>query len=738
MPPVSTTATQNQTVNFSPFSNLKDDIPAGIAVFIVTVPLSLGIALASGAPLFSGLITGIVGGLVVAPLSGSALGISGTAAGLSLIILPAIQSLGFDAFLLAVLFAGVLQIVLGLIKAGVIAYYFPSSVINGMLCGIGTVIFLKQIPHAVGYDMDFEGDFSFSQLNETSSFSELAHMFSAIQPTAAVIALISLALILLWESEFFRRYRFFRTIPAPLAAAVVSVMINECLHRFYPGFALGESHLVNIPEFENFSSLIQQLRFPDFSQRANPQVYSVGFTLAIVASLETMLAVEAVDKLDPYKRITPSDRELIAQGVGNIFSAMLGGLPMTQVIVRSSINIQSNAKTKTAGIVNGVLLLVAVLIMSGMLNKIPLASLAAILLVVGYKLAAQTAVTSMYRSGWYQFVPFCATVVGLVFTNILTGILIGLTAALFSILMENFKSASYFKDMQIGNKTIIRLSEHVSFLNRANIQQTLESLAPYTEVVIDATRSKYIDYDVYEIIQNFKSEAHHKHIKLTLENMRGFGSLPPLENIRSHTYDSQRSLTPSGVLELLKEGNERFVNNLKSNRNLLEQVNDTSDGQFPIAIILSCMDSRTSVELIFDLGLGDVFSARIAGNIINDDILGSMEFACKLAGSKLIVVLGHTHCGAIKGAVSHARLDHLTGLLEKIQPAIDSVKQDMPPDNFVDKDTFVQKVADKNVQLIVKRIREQSKILADLEKNGEIAVVGGMYDIESGKVSFYS
>lgn len=737
MPPVSTPVTPDQSVNFSLLTNLKDDIPAGIAVFIVTVPLSLGIALASGAPLFAGLITGIVGGLIVAPLSGSALGISGTAAGLSLIVLPAIQQMGFDAFLLAVLFAGLLQVVLGLLKAGVIAYYFPSSVVNGMLCGIGTVIFLKQIPHAVGYDKDFEGDFSFSQLDEASSFSELVQMFGAIQPAAALITLASLAVILLWESGMLLRYRFCRTIPGPLAAVVIGVMLNECLRSFYPAIALGETHLVTIPVFENFSSMMRQLHFPDFSQRSNPQIYSVGLTLAIVASLETLLSVEAVDKLDPYKRITPSDRELIAQGVGNIFSAMLGGLPMTQVIVRSSINIQSSAKTKMAGIVNGVLLLLAVLVMSGMLNKIPLASLAAILLVVGYKLAAQTALTSMYRSGWYQFVPFCATVAGLVFTNILAGILIGLTAALFSILMENFKSASYFKDMQIGNKTIIRLTEHVSFLNRANIQQTLEALPPHSEVVIDATRSKFIDFDVYEIIQNFKSEAHHKHIKMTLENMRGFGSLPPLENVRSHTYDSQRSMTPEGVLELLKEGNERFVNNLKSNRNLLEQVNDTSDGQFPIAIILSCMDSRTSVELIFDLGLGDVFSARIAGNIINDDILGSMEFACKLAGSKLIVVLGHTHCGAIKGAVSHAQLDHLTGLLEKIQPAIDSVKLDMPPDNFVDKETFVQKVADKNVQLIVSRIREQSRILADMEKSGEIAIVGGMYDIESGKVFFY-
>ena len=730
--------TQKQQDNeFSLLAHLKDDFPAGIAVFLVSVPLSLGIALASGAPLFSGLITGIVGGLVVAPLSGSALGISGTAAGLSLIVLPAIQSLGFSGFLLAALFAGVLQVVLGLLRSGVVAYYFPSAVTSGMLSGIGIVILLKQIPHAIGYDQDYEGDFSFFQADDYSSFTELFHMLNGFQPGAVLIAVVSLAILLTWELPFMQKQRICHLVPAPLVAVFSSIVLNELLRSLFPMLALGGASLVSIPVVDDIPALLQQLNFPDFNQRANPQIYLVGLTLAIVASLETLLSVEAIDKLDPYKRITPSDKELIAQGVGNICSALLGGLPMTQVIVRSSINIQSSAKTKMAGIINGALLLLAILLIPTLLNKIPLASLAAILLVVGYKLASQVAFKALYQTGWYQFFPFCATVLGLVFTDILFGILIGLTAALFSILMENFKSTTYFKEALIGGKTFIRLSEHVSFLNRANIQQTLEALPPHSEVIIDATRSKFIDYDVYEIIQNFKNEAHHKHIKIILENMRGFGSLPPVENVRVHDYESQRALTPAQVLDLLKEGNERFVYNLKSSRNLLEQVNDTSDGQFPIAIILSCMDSRTSVELIFDLGLGDVFSARIAGNIINDDFLGSMEFACKLAGSKLIVVLGHTHCGAIKGAVANAELDHLTGLLAKIKPALDCVKQEFPPESYIDKDTLVQKVADKNVQFIVKHIREQSSLLAAMEKAGEIGIVGGMYDIETGKVDFF-
>ena len=719
------------------FSNLKCDIPAGIAVFLVSIPLSLGIALASGAPLFSGLITGIVGGIIVAPLSGSSLGISGAAAGLTVIMLTTISELGFNAFLLVVVLAGIMQIIMGLVKAGVIAYYFPSSVINGMLSGIGIIIFLKQIPHAIGYDRDYEGDLSFFQTDSYSSFSELSHMLAFISPTAILIAIISLIVLVLWEQPFMKKQRFFQLFQGVLVAIIAGVLTNQALQYFYPGIHLSGNHLVMIPVFQRPDDLLSQLYFPDFSQLTNPKIYLTALTLALVASLETLLSVEAINKLDTYKRVTPTNRELIAQGIGNISSGLLGGLPLTQVIVRSSINIQSGAKTKASGFIQGLLMLLTVIFIPTVLNKIPLASLAAILLVVGYKLARPEVFKTMYKAGMYHFVPFCATILGLVFTDMLIGIGIGLTAALFSILLENYKSAFYFHEAQFGNKTILRLSEHVSFLNKANIQQTLERLPDDAEVIIDATRSKYIDYDVFEIIQNFRREAELKNIKLTIENLRGYGVLKPVENARAQTYDTQKSLTPATVLMLLKEGNERFVNNLKSNRNLLEQVNDTRQEQFPIAIILSCMDSRTSVELIFDQGLGDVFSARVAGNVINDDILGSMEYACKLAGSKLIVVLGHSHCGAIKGACANVQLDHLTGLIQKIKPAVDAVHAEESVEITADNDVLVQKVADRNVQLTVEQIRNKSPLLDAMVKNGEIGIVGGMYDIETGKVQFY-
>jgi carbonic anhydrase/uncharacterized membrane protein len=493
-----------------------------------------------------------------------------------------------------------------------------------------------------------------------------------------------------------------------------------------------------IPVLKNTGDLLGQLHYPDFSQLNNPAVYLTALTLAVVASLKTLLSVEAVDKMDPYKRVTSTNRELIAQGVGNACSGLIGGLPLAQVIVRSSINIQSGAKTKTSGIIYGLLLLFAVILIPVLINKIPLASLASVLLVVGYKLIRPKAFKIMYKAGMYHFIPFCVTILGMIFTDLLIGLGIGLVTALFSILLENYKSAFYLNESHIGNKTILRLSEHISFLNKANIQQTFEQLPDYSEVVIDATRSKYIDYDVFEIIENFKIEAQRKHIKLTIENLRGFGVLKPVENARAPTYDTQQALTPAKVLALLKEGNERFVNNLKSNRNLLEQINDTRQGQFPIAIILSCMDSRTSVELIFDQGLGDVFSARVAGNVINDDILGSMEYACKLAGSKLIVVLGHSHCGAIKGACANVELDHLSGLLHKIKPAVDAVRAEGSVEISASNDELVQKVADKNVQLTVGQIKSKSPLLNAMLKNGEIDIVGGMYGIETGKVKFYT
>ncbi|MDD5229533.1 MAG: carbonic anhydrase family protein [Methylococcales bacterium] len=720
------------------FKNLKCDIPAGIAIFFIAIPLSLGIALASGAPLFSGVIASIIGGLIVAPLSGSTLGVSGAAAGLVILMLNAIETLGFSAFLVTVVLAGLLQVFMGLAKMGSIAHYFPSSVIKGMLSGIGVIIFLKQIPHAMGHDDDYEGDLSFIQSDSYSTFTELAHILEFSSPTAILISIVSLIILIFWERPKIKKSNFFQVLHGTLITIIAGVLINQFLQTFYPDVALKETHLVNLPIAANIDELLGQMHSPDFSQLRNPAVYASAMMLAFIASLETLLSVEAVDRLDPYRRVTAPNRELIAQGIGNITSGLLGGLPITQVIIRSSINIQSGAKTQASGFVSGSLLFITVFLMPEWLNKIPLASLASILLVVGYKLARPRVFKKMYRAGRYHFIPFCATILGLIFTNLLIGIIIGLAAALLSIVLENYKAALYFRETRIGNKIIFRLSEHVSFLNKATMKQTFDQLPTHSEIVIDATRSKYLDYDVFEVIRDFQKEAPLKQIQLTLQNVRGFGILKPVEKVQAHTYESQQALTPAEVLQALKEGNANFVNNLETNRNFLEQVNDTSEGQFPIAIILSCMDSRTSTELIFDQGLGDVFSTRVAGNIVNDDILGSMEYACKVAGSKLIVVLGHTHCGAIKGACAQVELDHLTGLLDKIKPSVQLVCTENHVHEIGHNDTLIQQVADKNVRFMVEQIKQRSRLLNDLLQNGSIDIVGGMYDVETGKVQFYS
>jgi carbonic anhydrase len=718
-------------------ATLRYDFPAGVAVFLVSLPLCLGIALASGAPLFSGVIAGIVGGIVVGLLSGSALGVSGPAAGLTVLVLAAIQELGFEGFLLAAVVAGIFQVVMGIARAGIVGYYFPTAVISGMLSGIGIILFLKQIPHAVGYDRDYEGDIAFHQADAYTTFSELSHMVDFVAPGAILITGVSLVILILWERPFMRSRRWVRLIPRSLVAVVVGILIDMLLQRLHPEYALAGNHLVNLPVIDGIPDLMTHFTIPDFSQITNGRVYVTALTLAVIASLETLLSVEAIDKLDPEKRVTPTNRELIAQGIGNIGSGLIGGLPVTQVVVRSSANQQAGAKSKAATVIHGILLLITVLLIPQLLNKMPLASLAAILLVVGYKLAQPELVRRMYKAGPYHFIPYVATILGLLLTDLLTGVGIGMAIALFCILLENYKTALYFHEEHKGNKIFIRLSENVSFLNKANILRILDRLPDHSEVVIDATDSRYIDYDVFEIIQNFKAEARRKGITLVIENLRGYGSFEPVSNALPQTQETQKSLTPAKVLELLKEGNKRFVYNLKANRNTLEQVNVTQEGQFPMAIILSCIDSRTSVELIFDQGLGDVFSTRIAGNIVNDDILGCMEFACKLAGSKLIVVLGHSHCGAIKGACDDVRLDHLTGLLAKIKPAVDSVRAQELVEISKDANVFVQKVAERNVQLVAQRIREESPVLEAMAEKGEVGIVGAMYDIETGKVEFY-
>lgn len=501
------------------FDNLKADLPASVVVFLVATPLCLGIALASGAPLFSGIIAGIVGGILVGATSASALGVSGPAAGLAVMVLSAITTLGsFETFLLAVVLAGLIQIALGYARAGVIGYYFPSSVIKGMLTGIGLTIILKQLPHAVGYDADPEGSLAFAEAAGENTASAIVQMFSFVQPGALLVALVSLVVLVLWEQPAIKRFKASVWVQGPLVAVVLGIVLNEAFKSLAPSLAIAASHLVQIPTANGFSGILSLFTLPDFSQITNVAVLTTALTLAVVASLETLLCVEATDKLDPQKRVTPTDRELKAQGLGNVVSGLLGGLPLTQVIVRSSANIQSGAKTKLSAILHGVLLLVAVVTVPALLNRIPLSVLAAILLTVGYKLAKPALFLSMYRQGPYQFVPFMVTIVGILTTDLLVGIGLGMAAAVFAILLTNYNNP-FFLDHDEGEGVRITLSEDVSFLNRAAILRAFAAIPPGAKVVIDASRSMNIDLDVYEIIKDFEQHAAATGIDLTIEGL---------------------------------------------------------------------------------------------------------------------------------------------------------------------------------------------------------------------------
>jgi MFS superfamily sulfate permease-like transporter len=511
------------------FSNLKSDFASGLVVFLVALPLCLGIALASGAPLFSGIISGIVGGIIVGYLSQSHLSVSGPAAGLTAIVLTAITDLGsFNAFLLAVLLAGLIQLILGFIKAGSISNYFPNNVIEGMLAGIGVIIILKQIPHAFGYDPDFEGDESFFQPDGQNTFSEIFNIFNHIQLGSIIIALISLAILILWNKvDVLKKIKL---IPPALVAVIVSILLNEFFIQSGSNLAIVKEHLVSLPvptTLEEFKNIIVT---PDFTAISNSKVWIVAITIAVVASIETLLCIEASDRMDALKRYTNTNVELKAQGIGNILSALLGGLPMTSVVVRTTANNTAGAKSKMSAIIHGVLLLVSVLAIPTVLNKIPLATLAAVLLLVGYKLANPKTVKHFWEKGKYQFIPFIATFGAVVFTDLLKGVALGMIISIIFVLKGNMKRAYHFRKEEYHDGDIIHidLAQEVSFLNKAAIKTTLSEIPENAFVTINASNTVYIAHDVLTLITEF-AEVNAKELNIDVK-LEGFKKAYNLEN----------------------------------------------------------------------------------------------------------------------------------------------------------------------------------------------------------------
>ena len=503
---------------------LKNDIPASIVVFFVALPLCLGIALASGAPLFSGLIAGIVGGIIVGALSGSQIGVSGPAAGLAAIVLTAIGALGgYENFLVAVVLGGAIQIIFGVLKAGIIGYYFPSSVIKGMLTGIGIIIILKQIPHFFGYDADPEGDFAFFQVDGENTISEIFNTMNFISPGATLVAFLALGILVLWDNFLTKKAKIFQLIQGPLVAVSVGILFYY-LSKDNAIWAISSDHLVSVPIPDTVESFLGQFSFPNFKVIARPEIWITAFTIALVASLETLLCVEATDKLDPRKRVTPTNKELLAQGTGNIISGLIGGLPITQVIVRSSANIQSGGRSKMSAIIHGFLLLISVILIPRLLNMVPLSVLSAILLIVGYKLAKPALFKKMYKLGWKQFIPFTVTVLGIIFTDLLIGISLGLGVGIAVILIKSYQNSHFLhiEDKSNGKHKIkMTLAEEVTFFNKGAILKELDALPKDSYLELDVRKTRYLDNDIIEILEEFTEKAFVRNIDIKLISERG-------------------------------------------------------------------------------------------------------------------------------------------------------------------------------------------------------------------------
>jgi MFS superfamily sulfate permease-like transporter len=503
------------------FKTLKNDFPASIVVFFVALPLCLGIALASGAPLFSGLIAGIVGGIVVGALSGSKIGVSGPAAGLAAIVATAIITLGsYQDFLVAVVLGGVIQLIFGIVRLGIIGYFFPSSVIKGMLTGIGIFIVLKEIPYFFGYEVP---------LNGGTTWKNISNAVQNISLGPTVIGIVGLAILILWDRVLTKKGKFFQLVQGPLVAVVVGILYYV-FTKSNAELALTQNQLVNVPVPDDLNSFFGQFTFPNFDVITNPGVWVVAFTIALVASLETLLCVEATDKLDPNKNVTPTNRELLAQGAGNIVSGMIGGLPITQVIVRSSANIQSGGRTKASAIIHGFFLLFAVMLIPTLLNKIPLSVLAAVLFLVGYKLAKPSLFKKMFQLGWKQWLPFLTTIVGIIAIDLLKGLALGLAVGIVVTLIKSYQNSHFLhkenEDPTDGNIKMT-LAEEVTFFNKGAILKELDSLPNNTYLELDIRKTTYLDNDIIEILDDFSHKAKERNITIKLVSERGVVENPP-------------------------------------------------------------------------------------------------------------------------------------------------------------------------------------------------------------------
>lgn len=719
---------------------LKFDIVAAIVGFLVAIPVCLGISLASGVPLFSGLLSGIIGGLLVGGISGSQVSVSGPAAGMAGVVLAAIAQLGdFNGFLLALALAGFLQILMGSFKAGFIADYVPNNVVQGLLCALGLLLIIKQVPLAFTHSVDFnELKTHLLETTEGLSLSPLLALKNHINSGAAFISLVSLAILIYFDNT---KHRLLKEIPAPILVVIAGVLLNEFFMWADSALIQDSPQLVSIPNTTNLGGFFSQLQFPNWNAWTNPQVYLFALLLSVAASLEALLNFKGGEKLDKKKRHSSSNQELIAQGVGNLAAGLIGGIPITAVVVRTSINIESGAKTKMAAILQGLFILLAITVLPNALNKIPLSSLAAILIYTGYKLNKPSIYAKIYSQGLDRFIPFLVTLVSIIAFNLLFGIIIGLTCSLFYILKtSSLARIDIIKEIYPkGQTNRLILPQTVTFLNKASLVAELDSIPKYARLIIDARHTQFIDKEILELLKDFRDEqAPSKQIALNLTGFRDHYDIHDyIDFINVTTYDVQSNLTPAQVLNILHEGNQRFLLDTRIHRSNQIDVKLTAKTQHPIAVVLGCIDSRVPIETIFDMSLGDMFCIRIAGNVVNNDILASIEYACKVVGAKLILVLGHTRCGAIQSACNGIEQGHITELLSKIKPAI-AAETSTLSNRHGDNTPFVNQVTKLNVANTLSQIYLKSPILREMIDDYQIGMTGAVYDVQSGMVQCHN
>lgn len=722
-----------QTRRSSLFSHPEKDIPAGIVVFLVALPLCLGIALASGAPLIAGLISGIIGGIVIGAISQSDVSVSGPAASLTAVVLVAIDKLeSFEIFLLALVIGGLIQLLIGLLKAGIIADYMPTSVIKGLLAAIGLILIFTQLPYAFGIKQDSRLlDYSRNFILNPPEFVLISQ---SVTPGALVLTVISLSILIFWEKTFLRRIK---KLPPFLVVVVLGVVINILFKFFIPSLHLQGPQLVRIPNIVGLDSF---LTFPDFSAISSIKVWTYAFTIALIASIASLLAIEAADNLDPHKRRSPPNRELVAQGIGNTLAGLIGGIPITSVIVRSSVNIATGAETKLSTIIHGILLLASVLVLSSIINLIPLASLAAILLVVGYKLASITIFKQMYSKGWEQFIPFIVTTIGILVTDVLFGVLIGTASSLFFLLRGNFFNPFYLERTKSRRRKEIRLelSNEVSFLNKPAIKKILWDLHRNSKIIIDATFSTYVDRDVIEILNDFQNTyAKENNIEVMIIGLKeSYNPNSQIHVVKSNDSVKKDFTTPQKILDYLKEGNQRYVDgNLISRRLRNKELMDFIKAD-PMATVINCTDMREPLNILLNTGIGDLIPIRTLGNLVSDQTIYSAEVACRKQGVKLILLMGNSKNSFIKEALESHIAGHNSYLQPLIYPAIASgifAPARLQTENI---NRLTDEITSWNLEESKRRIIDQNLYIREQVMEGHIGLCSAFFDRKTGEITF--